>query len=417
MSDSRQNRNHVFWPCFGAILLEIAPPMSSTPVAAHAARTPEADQRIPFVDLQAQSAHLRVELAAAMDDVLQRGDFIHGAAVRRFEAAFAEFLGVRHAIGVANGLDALRLSLLTLKIGPGDEVILPATTFVATALAVSAVGAEPVLVDPDPATLNLTAERVASAITPRTAAILPVHFAGRAVEMTPLVELASQRGLAIVEDAAQAHGARVDGRCTGSFGTAGCFSFYPSKNLGAFGDGGMVVTNDDRTADAVRTLGNYGQVTKHEHSMLGVNSRLDTLQAAVLLTKLPHLESWNQARRRLARQYREELAEAGEFLDLPAPESQPNSHVYHLFAVQTRQREALRAFLERHHIQTAIHYPKPIHRHQAYAALNRGSGSFPVSEKHADETLSLPMYPEMTESQVSSVCRLIRMFFFESRVN
>lgn len=362
---------------------------------------------VPFVDLARQTHGLADQLRPAMDAVMARGDFILGEAVERFEHHFAAWTGSRHAVGVGNGLDALRLSLLGLGIGPGDEVILPANTFLATALSVTAVGATPVLVDCILRTQQIDPERVAAAITPRTRALIPVHLFGHPADMDRLLAIARAHGLAVVEDAAQAHGARLGGRRCGTFGHAGCFSFYPAKNLGAFGDGGLVVTDDDALAGRLRELRNYGQRDKNVHATVGGNSRLDTLQAAVLDVKLPHLEAWNAARAAHAARYEDLLRHADVLTPLTANGAQP---VFHLYVVRSRQRDALREHLQAAGIQTGIHYPTPVHLQPAYASLGHARGAFPVAERLASEILSLPMFPELRADEIELVAAAIRRF-------
>jgi dTDP-4-amino-4,6-dideoxygalactose transaminase len=322
-------------------------------------------------------------------------------------------VGAEYAVGVGSGLDALRLGLLALEIGAGDEVIVPANTYIATALAVSEVGADVVLVDCDPGTYNIDPDAVAGAVTARTRALLPVHFTGQAAEMTPLLELAASQNLMVVEDAAQAHGTLYDGRPCGSLGELACFSFYPGKNLGAYGDGGMVTTNDPTVVERTRRLRNYGERAKYDHVVKGVNSRLDGLQAAFLSVKLLHLTSWNEARLRHADTYRAELEGVGD-LRLQQ-QSESSTHIYHLFVVETAERDALRDFLMEQGIQTGIHYPIPIHRQEAYRDLGLGPGAFPHAERLAQESLSLPMYPELTEEQIGNVTGTIREFFASGR--
>ncbi len=368
---------------------------------------------VPFVDLRAQQATIATEVRAAIDAVLDRCDFVLGQDVREFEAAFARYIGVEHAIGVSNGLDALRLALLACEIGPGDEVIVPANTYIATALAVSSVGARPVLVDCEPETYNLDARLVEAALTPHTRAIIPVHLTGRAVAMAPILAIAEAAGLAVIEDAAQAHGAEDAGRRCGAIGTIGCFSFYPSKNLGAYGDGGAVTTNDPALAERVRLIRDNGQRAKYVHAVQGLNARLDTLQAAVLRVKLPRLDAWNQARARHAARYRALLRDLGD-LQLPAAGVWPE-HVYHLFIVETEARDALQAHLSEQGIQTGIHYPVPIHLQEAYRALGYAPGDFPAAERAARRMLSLPMFPEMCDAQIERTAAAIRQFFSGDR--
>ena len=368
---------------------------------------------IPFVDLVAQYKSIAGEVDRAFHEVTASAQYILGARVERFEEEFAAFVGVDHAVGVGSGLDALRLGLLALEVGRGDEVILPANTYIATALAVSEVGADVVLVDCDPETYNIDPAAVGSALTSRTRALLPVHFTGQAAEMRPLLELAANNSVEVVEDAAQAHGALYEGRPCGSLGKVACFSFYPGKNLGAYGDGGMVTTSDPVVVERTRRLRNYGERAKYDHVVKGVNSRLDGLQAAFLSVKLPHLASWNEARLRHADMYTVELEGVS---DLGLQKRSPSStHVYHLFVVETAERDALRDSLSERGIQTGIHYPIPIHLQEAYSDLRLGPGAFPHAERLAHETLSLPMYPELTEEQIRRVTDAIREFFASGR--
>jgi dTDP-4-amino-4,6-dideoxygalactose transaminase len=310
---------------------------------------------------------------------------------------------------VGSGLDALRLALLALGIGPGDEVVVPANTYIATALAVSEVGAEVVLVDCDARTYNIDAQAIEPVLTQRTKAILPVHFAGQAAHMHPILDLAERHGLFVVEDAAQAHGARYEDRLCGSLGEIGCFSFYPGKNLGAYGDAGLLTTRDEAVAQQVRRIRNYGERRKYEHVVKGVNSRLDGLQAAFLSVKLRHLPAWNAARRRYAETYAAALDGVGDLVvqDCP-PYASP---VFHLFIVETDHRDSLREHLAAAGIQTGIHDPTPIHLQEAYADLGLGPGSFPVSERLATRMLSLPMFPELTTDQLETIIDAIRGFF------
>jgi dTDP-4-amino-4,6-dideoxygalactose transaminase len=335
--------------------------------------------------------------------------YILGEPVTRFEAEFGSFVETEYAVGVGNGLDAIRLALSALGIGPGDEVIVPANTYIATALAVSDLGADVVLVDCDPRTYNIDPERIEPALTERAKAILPVHFAGQAAHLGPILDLAERRGLHVVEDAAQAHGTRYEGRACGSLGDIGCFSFYPGKNLGAYGDAGMVTTSDADVAERIQRMRNYGERRKYEHVVKGLNSRLDGLQAAFLSVKLRHLTAWNEARLRHADAYAAALEGVG---DLVLQERAPYStHVYHLFIVETDHRDALRDHLTAARIQTGIHYPTPIHLQEAYSELGLGTGSFPEAERLAARTLSLPMFPELTAEQLETVVQAIFEFF------
>jgi dTDP-4-amino-4,6-dideoxygalactose transaminase len=362
------------------------------------------DAGVPFVDLGAQYATLRDEARAAIDGVLERGDFILGRAVETFERSFAAYCDVEHAVGLDSGLSALELALRALDIGPGDEVITAANSFIASALPISTVGATPVLVDVDERSYNLDVALVETAITPRTRAIMPVHLYGQPADMDALLALAARHGLAVVEDACQAHGARYHGRRVGGLGHVAAFSFYPAKNLGAYGDGGALVTNDPAIAERARTFRNYGSSRKYHHEVRGSNRRLDTLHAAVLNVKLPRLDGWNEGRRRAAARYDALLADAN--VVVPA-RTDGIDHVYHLYVVRTADREGLQAHLTREGISTGIHYPVPIHLQPAYRDLPHRAGDFPVSERLAGEILSLPMYAELSEAQVERVADAI----------
>ncbi|MEO6224144.1 MAG: DegT/DnrJ/EryC1/StrS family aminotransferase [Vicinamibacterales bacterium] len=362
---------------------------------------------VPFVDLKAQHASIRDDVRAAIDGVLDNTDFILGEAVRRFEAEVARYFGVAHAVGVGSGFDALRLTLEALGVGSGDEVIVPANTYIATALAVSAVGASPVLVDCRPDTFNIDPSLLRAAVTSRTRAIMPVHLYGQSADMAEVEKFSQEYGLQLIEDTAQAHGARFEGRLCGTLGRAGCFSFYPSKNLGAIGDGGLVITRDEALAERIRLLRNYGQRQRNEHAVIGGSSRLDTLQAAVLSVKLPHLDRWNAARASHAERYRHRLART----DVVLPGRDPRStHIYHLFVIRTRDRDALRDHLSARGIQTGIHYPQPIHLTPAYRHLNRLAGTLPETERASREILSLPMFAELTDAQIDFVADEVRAF-------
>lgn len=363
---------------------------------------------VPFLDLVTQYQSLESEIKPAMCEVLANCNFILGKQLNEFEHAFADFIGIKHALGVSSGLDALRLSLMSLNIGQGDEVILPANTYIATALAVSSVGARPVLIDCDPKTYNIDVPSIESKITSSTRAIMPVHLMGQASDMDAILEIARRYNLHIIEDAAQSHGTLYKSRPCGSMGTLGCFSFYPGKNLGAYGDGGMIVTNNDHLADRIRQLRNYGERVKYDHVEKGLNARLDTLQATILNVKLRYLKEWNAARSRHAAKYIELLNGVG---DLTIQQKAPYStHVYHLFIIETDKRDALRNHLSQAGIQTGIHYPKPIHLQQAYADLGYGEGDFPQAERLSSRILSLPMFPELTEEQIMYVVSSINQF-------
>jgi dTDP-4-amino-4,6-dideoxygalactose transaminase len=363
---------------------------------------------VPFVDLRSQHEAMAGDLQAAFNRVLNASSFILGEEVAAFEQEFAAYLGARYAIGVSSGLDALRLSLAALDVGPGDDVIVPANTYIATALAVSACGARPVLADVDERTNGLDPASVRAALTPRTKAIIPVHLYGQPCDIAAIQEIAAQSGAAVIEDACQAHGARVNGRACGTFGAAGCFSFYPSKNLGAAGDGGLVVTDRADLADRVRLLRDVGQARKYQHVVKGFNARLDGLQAAFLRAKLVHLDAWNAQRAERASAYASGL-QALEGVSLPARLTSPE-HVYHLFVIRVRRRDALMTRLASLGIQAGIHYPVPIHLQPAYADLGYGKGSFPTTERLADEILSLPMYPELSPEQQDLVVDAVADF-------
>ena len=363
---------------------------------------------VPFVDLRAQYRSIATEIDAAIQDVLDRADFILGQDVERFEAEFAQYSRTAHAVGVSNGLDAIRLALTAIGVEPGDEIIIPANTFIATALAVTAVGARPILVDCDPRSFNLDPSQLAGALTPRTKAIVPVHLAGQPAEMDPILEIARAAGVLVVEDAAQAHGARYRGKAPGELTDVACFSFYPAKNLGAYGDAGAVVTNDPAIADRLRLLRNYGQRVKYEHAIQGLNARLDTLQAAVLRVKLRHLDSWNAARARHAARYTQLLAGVAG-VEVP----RAASHVtpaWHLYMIRAERREELRGHLESAGIRVNVHYPIPIHLQPAFSSLGHRRGDFPVAEELARTLLSLPMYAELTDAQLDHVAERVREF-------
>jgi dTDP-4-amino-4,6-dideoxygalactose transaminase len=356
--------------------------------------------KVPFMDLDRIHRPLMARFQEAMARVVTQGDFILGRDLEEFERGFASFCETPHAVGVGSGTDALHLALRAVGIGPGDEVITVPNTFVATPFAVSYTGAVPVFADVDPDTGLMDPDTVAAAVTPRTKAVIPVHLFGYPAPMGGILDLAASRDLLVIEDACQAHGARLGGRRAGTFGLAGCFSFYPAKNLGAFGDGGMVVTADDGLAARLRSLRNYASPRKYEHDELGFNCRLDTLQAAVLSVKLAELERWNRERREAADQYRRELAGSNVVL---FPRREGEEEVYHLFVVRVGDRDRIRAFLGERGVGTGIHYPVPLHLTPAYRCLGHGPGSFPVAERLAGEILSLPIFPGITPVEVSRV--------------
>lgn len=365
---------------------------------------------VPFVDLRAQYAQIREQVDEQMHEVLDRATFVGGPQVVAFEEAFAAYVGVRHAIGVANGTDALLLALKAFGVGPGDEVITAANTFIATAEAIVHAGARPVFVDIDPRTYTLDVSGIERAITPRTKAVIPVHLYGHPAELTPILEIAHRHGVPVIEDAAQAHGAEYRGRRVGAWGHAACFSFYPTKNLGAFGDAGAVVTNDDRIALTVRKLRDHGSLKKYEHDLIGYNSRLDALQAAVLRVKLKYLDQWNEMRRENARVYDNSLSEVpGIVMPLTLDESK---HVYHLYVIRVERgsRDDLQQYLRVRGIQTSIHYPEPLHRTAPLGHLRYQEGDFPVAEMCAKAILSLPMYPGLEKRLIEYVARHVRNY-------
>ncbi len=361
----------------------------------------------PFYDLSVQHAPLQEALQQAAARVMQRGIFILGPEVAAFEEEFAAYCGASHCVGCSNGLDALQLILRAAGIGLGDEVIVPAHTFVATWMAVSAVGATPVGADCLIDTCNLSPAAAESAITPRTKAIIAVHLYGRPADMPALRAIADRHHLLLVEDAAQAHGASINGQRAGTLGDAAAFSFYPTKNLGALGDSGAVVTNRRDMAERVRRMGNYGSTIKYQHDSIGVNARLDELQAALLRVKLGSLEAWNNARRQLARQYRAALADCTG-LRLPPADQESCDSVWHLFAIQSSQRNLLQEQLMQRGIQSLIHYPIPPHLQHAYADTGNVRGKFPIAESICDSTLSLPFYPGIEESAIISIVNEVR---------
>ena len=365
---------------------------------------------IPFFELKRQYISIKEEIDEAIARVLEKGNFILGEEVERFEEEFAHYVGAKYAVGVGSGTEALHLCLLSLGVGRGDEVITVPNTAVPTVSAISLTGAKPVFVDIDSETYTLNTVQLDAAITPRTKAIVPVHLYGNAVDMEPLMETAQNNGLAVIEDACQAHGAKYKGKRVGAIGLLGAFSFYPTKNLGCYGDGGMIVTSDEALARRVKLLRFYGMSDQEQytHIIKGINSRLDEMQAAVLRVKLRYLDRWNDLRRERAALYCKLLPK--DFLQLP---NEPSYawHVYHLYVVRTEQRNELSLYLRLNNIRTSIHYPIPIHLQPSYSDLNLSSGSFTIAEKYAHEVLSLPMFPELREDEVEHISRVIRCFF------
>lgn len=362
-------------------------------------------RRIELVDLAAQYRAIRPEVDAAIQRVLDATSFILGDEVRQFEAAWAQHVGAGGAVGVSSGTAAIELSLRALGVGEGDEVITTAHTFIATAEAITNVGARPVFADIDPASFTIDPGHVEDLITPRTRAIVPVHLYGHPADMDALMDIATRRDLWVIEDAAQAHGAAIGQRSVGSIGHLACFSFYPGKNLGAYGDAGAVTGNDPAVLDHIRRLRDHGRTTKYEHIEVGFAERIDALQAAILAAKLPHLEGWTEARRGHARRYVEHLTGAGVIV----PTEQPGvRHVYHLFVVRSARRDDLLEHLRAAGVMAGIHYPIPLHRQPAYVALGYGDVALPHTERAAAEVLSLPIYPELTDDAIAYVAETVR---------
>jgi dTDP-3-amino-3,4,6-trideoxy-alpha-D-glucose transaminase len=363
---------------------------------------------IPLTRMDNADQELMDELLAVVERVARTGGFTGGVEVDAFEEELAAYCGTRHAVGLSSGTEALALALRALEIGPGDEVIVPANSFIATAEAVSLVGATPRFVDVDPDTALVTAELVEPAIGPRTRAVMPVHLYGRTVDLDPIMALARRAGIAVIEDACQAHGAWIGSRRAGSIGDAAAFSFYPAKNLGAWGDAGGLVTGDDTIADRVRLLRSHGERPRYNHLVPGTTARLDALQAAVLRVKLRRLDGWNDARRRVAAALSDALA--GAPVDVPAAVAAGGDHVFHQFVVGCDDRDGLRSHLEREGIGSGIHYPVAIHRSQAYASAGLGPGSLPAAERLAERICSLPLHPSLTGDEIARVADAVHGF-------
>jgi dTDP-4-amino-4,6-dideoxygalactose transaminase len=365
---------------------------------------------VPILDLQAQYASLRDEVRRAVEQVLDSQRFVLGEEVRKLESSIAAYTQTKHAIACASGSDALLLALMALDVGEGDEVVTTPFTFFATAAAITRLGARPVFVDIDPSTYNLDTQRAGAAITAKTKALLPVHLYGQCAEMDPLLELSERHGIPIVEDAAQAVGASDRGEQAGSMGAIGCFSFYPTKNLGGAGDGGMLTTNDDDLAARLRRLRTHGGANEYEHSEVGINSRLDELQAAVLNVKLPYLDQWSDERGRKAAVYDELLDDTPFELITPSLRDD-GRHIYHQYVVRVPyHRDALMEHLKQHGVGTKVYYPIPLHRQECFAYLGYREGEFPEAERAARETFALPIYPELTETQQAYVAETIKSF-------
>ena len=369
---------------------------------------PVATPIVPFVDLQAQFEPLREEILTALAAVLDGMHLNLGPRQQEFEAAYARFCQSGHCISVSNGTDALELALRALGVGPGDEVLTAPNSFIATAEAISAVGATPTFADVDPQTATLDPAAIEARLTPRTKVIIPVHLYGRPAAMEAIMPIARAHGLSVIEDACQAHGARLDGRRAGSLGDLACFSFYCSKNLGAYGEGGAVTTSDPELADRVRLYRNHGSRVTYQHEVIGRNARMDEMQAAILGIKLRYIEEWNAARRRNAALLSAALA--GTSVELPVPGGERVYEVFHLYVVRHPERDRLQRFLKERGISTGIHYPRPIHLQPAYAFLEHTPGDFPVSERLAAESLSLPMFAELTQEQIERIADGVRAF-------
>lgn len=363
--------------------------------------------QVPFVDLKAQFASIEDQVMPAITGTLQKCDFVMGQNVEKFEEEFAAYCNTKYGIGCDSGTSALELVLRAYDIGVGDEVITVANTFIATTLAIEFTGATPVLVDIDPQTYMIDISKIEAVITSRTKAIMPVHLYGHPTDMDPIMDIANEHGLIVIEDASQAHGALYKGQRVGSIGHAAALSLYPGKNLGAYGDAGIIVTDDEAISDKLKLLRNYGSTKKYHHEMLGYNRRLDTLQASILRVKLEHLDEWSAARRRNAERYNQLLADTDLILPIEAEHSEP---VYHLYVVRTDRRDELQAHLQERGIATVIHYPIPLHLQKAHQSLGYKQGDFPLTEEYAEQILSLPMYPELSDEQAAYVAEAIYEF-------
>jgi len=361
---------------------------------------------VPFLDLKTQYAAIRNEIWLSMDEVFNNASFVGGPIVENFEKEFADFCGCGYAAGTSNGTSALWMTLLSLGIGQGDEVITVPNTFIATAEAITYSGAQPVFVDVEERSHTMNPVLLEKAITPKTKAVIPVHLFGQPADMDPIMEIARKHGLFVIEDACQAHGAQYNGKTAGTIGDAGCFSFYPGKNLGAYGEAGAVVTNDSEIAKKIKILRDHGQSRKYYHKVIGWNGRMDGLQGAVLSVKLKHLPAWNEARRKNAALYSNLLMDV-EGITLPK-EMDYARHVYHLYVIRTHHRDDLKGYLAERGIECGIHYPVPIHLQEAYRHFGIRKGTFPVAEKCAEQFLSLPMYPELTGEQIEYVAAELR---------
>jgi len=364
--------------------------------------------KIPLVDLKRQYRDIQKEVNAALGEALKRCDFILGQDLQLFEGEFSRYCGSKYGIGVASGTDALYLALRAYDIGEGDEVITSANTYIATTLAISYCNAKPILIDIDPATYNIDPSKIESAITPKTKAIIPVHIYGQMADMKPILDIAKKHNLRVIEDASQAHGATYKGNISGSMGDAACFSFYPGKNLGAYGDGGMIVTNDKKLVEKLKMLRNYGQRVKYYNDFRGYNSRLDTVQAAILRVKLKYLDRWSEERRQAAAEYTKLLKNS----DIKSPiTAKGNTHVYHLYLIQTDKRDELQKWLKDKEIATQIYYPVPIHLQNAYKDMGWKEGDFPITENLSKRNLALPLFPEIKKEEIEYVASAVLEFF------
>lgn len=363
--------------------------------------------RVPFVDLKAQYSSIKSEIDEAISRVVSETAFVAGKYAAAFESEFAEYIGAAECVAVANGTDAIEIALAALDIGPGDEVIVPANTFFATAEAVANIGADAVFVDCDSNFYNIDTAKIEEKITPRTKALIPVHLYGLPAEMDAVMQIARKHGLKVIEDSAQAHGARYKGQTVGTFGDAATFSFYPGKNLGAYGDAGAIVTSNSEVAERCRLIANHGQPTKYRHTIVGRNSRMDGIQAAVLSVKLRHLDDWLDARRSHASRYNELLADTGIALPI-APDDR--THTYHLYVIRLKNRDAVAARLNEAGIDTGLHYPTALPFLEAYADIGYAPADFPVASAQMSELLSLPMYAELTDEMIDHVCAELRSF-------
>jgi dTDP-4-amino-4,6-dideoxygalactose transaminase len=390
-----------------------SPVRSEVPVSTAVTTPPSVPLAFDFLDLKAQFAAIRGDVMPAIQNVMESQIFIMGNEVQSFEREFAQAFHAKFAISCASGTDALILALKAASVGPGDEVITTPFTFVASAGAIANVGAKPVFVDIDPVTFNIDPQGIAAVITPRTRAIMPVHLFGLAANLKDITKIADAHGLIVIEDGAQAVGAKFDGQYVGNIGQYGCFSFFPSKNLGGAGDGGMITTSDPKIADRLKLIRVHGSRTKYQHEILGTNSRLDALQAAILRVKLRHLETWTTSRNARAERYRELFEQAGltQKISIPVSPSAQYRHVYNQFTIRCPERDGLRDFVRARGIPTEIYYPRPLHLQPAFSHLGYQAGQFPQAEAASEQVLSLPVFPELTEAQQTAIVQSIADFY------